>query len=434
MKLSLKSSRGCAAIAFAATAALALTACAGASTDAKPQSISGDIKGEISFQTWNLKAGFADYFNGLISEFEAANPGTTVKWLDQPAENYVQKLQSQVTSNSLPDVVNTGPELAYPLAKAGALVNLATADPEASALYLPGAWNSGKYTTPDGVFSYPWYMNTGPTFYNTELFSAAGLDPNKPPTTYDEMLEDAATLGEHVHGKYYLWGNVPGQIDMALYGVDLMNEDQTKYTFNTAKAAQLLNNYKAAYDAEGILPAGLSMQYTGVGEAFMSGQVAMNSGSAYDLKNFEKNAPELAANLGIAPAFSSTGEYEMSVQNLSVSAKSKNIPTAAAFAKFVTSDQQQMAFAKVVNVFPSSAGTLSDPFFTTEDGTKNTALRVAAAKQLDSAVQHTPVMSTDAMATYIQQQFSDAILGKQTAEQALENAEKKCNQLLGSAS
>jgi len=70
------------------------------------------------------------------------------------------------------------------------------------------------------------------------------------------------------------------------------------------------------------------MQYTGVGEAFMNGQVAMNSGSAYDLKNFEKNAPDLAANLGIAPAFSSTGQYEMSVQNLSISAKSKNIPTA----------------------------------------------------------------------------------------------------------
>jgi len=92
-----------------------------------------------------------------------------------------------------------------------------------------------------------------------------------------------------------------------------------------------------------------------------------------------------------------------------------------------------MAFAKVVNVFPSSADTLNDPFFTQEDGTKNTTLRVAAAKQLNNAVQHTPVVSTDAMATYIQQQFSDAILGKQTVKQALDNAVNKCNQLLGSA-
>jgi len=431
MMLSLKSRRGNAAIALAAAGLLALTACGGASDDNAPQSVSGNIKGDISFQTWNLKAGFADYFNGLIAEFEKENPGTHVKWLDQPAENYVQKLQAQVTSNSLPDVVNTGPELAYPLAKAGALLNLAKADPKAGALYLPGAWNASKFA--GGLYSYPWYMNTGPNFYNTKLFAAAGLDPTKPPKTYDEMLTDAAILGQHVKGKYYMWGNVPGQIDLALYGVDLMNKDQTKYTFNTAKAAKLLTNYKAAYDAGGILPAGLSMQYTGVGEAFMNGQVAMNSGSAYDLKNFEKNAPDLAANLGIAPAFSSTGQYEMSVQNLSISAKSKNIPTAAAFAKFVTGKKQQMAFAKVVNVFPSSADTLSDPFFTKEDGTKNTTLRVAAAKQLGNAVQHTPVVSTDAMATYIQQQFSDAILGKQTVEQALDNAVNKCNQLLGSA-
>jgi len=65
------------------------------------------------------------------------------------------------------------------------------------------------------------------------------------------MLTDAAILGQHVHGKFYMWGNVPGQIDLALYGVDLMNKDHTKYTFNTAKAARLLTNYKAAYTAGG---------------------------------------------------------------------------------------------------------------------------------------------------------------------------------------
>ncbi len=424
--------RGGAVLAMAAASVLALGACgSGSGTDTGAQSVAGDIKGDITFQTWNLKSGFSDYFNNLISDFEQEHPGTNVKWLDQPADNYTQKLQSQVTSNSLPDVINTAPDLAYPLAQAGALLNLSVADPDASKLYLPNAWDAGKYAKPDGVYSYPWYLNTGPNFYNKSLFTEAGLDASKPPTSYDGMLKEAAAMGQKTNGKFYMWGNIPALADFAVAGVPLMNDEQTKFTFSTDKSAELVENYKKAYDAKGILPAGLSMKYTGVGEAFMSGQVAMNSGSAYDLKNFEKNAPELAANLGISPAFTTVDKYVMAVQDLSVSAKSKNLPTAAAFAKFVTNKKNQMAFANIVNVFPSSADTLSDPFFTKSDGSQNTDLRIASAKQLENAETFHPVMYSDAMATYVQQQISDAVQGKQTAKQALDNSVAKCNQLLG---
>ncbi|MBK4346292.1 ABC transporter substrate-binding protein [Lacisediminihabitans changchengi] len=419
-------------IAIAAGAALALSACAGGSAgSSSPQSIDGKITGAITFQTWNLKAGFKDYFEGLISSFEKKHPGTEIKWLDQPADNYAQKLQAQVTSNSLPDVVNTAPDLAYPLAQAGALLDLGKADPKAKSLYLADAWDSTKYADPAGSFAYPWYLNTGPTFFNKKLFTEAGLDAAAPPKSYDDMLKQAAQLGKAANGKFYMWGNVPTIIDLAENGVKVITADQTKFTFDSSRAEELLKEFKAAYDAKGILPAGLSASYTGVGDAFMSGQVAMNSGSAYDLKNFDKNAPELAQNLGIAPAFSSTGVYQMSVQDLSVSSKSKNTPTAVAFAKYVTNAENQMAFAKIVNIFPSSTGSLDDPFFSKTDGTQNTELRVAAAAQLKSAESFRPPVFTAAMETYVQQQFADAILGKTPIKDALANAVAKCNQLLG---
>lgn len=156
MQVNSTPSRRSVLVASLALGTFALSACGSKTATSTAQSISGDIKGEITFQTWNLKAGFSDYFTKVIKDFEAANPGTTVKWMDQPADNYASKLQSQVTSNSLPDVVNMAPDLAYPLAQAGALLNLTTADPDAAKLYLPGSWDAGRYASPEGAFSYPW--------------------------------------------------------------------------------------------------------------------------------------------------------------------------------------------------------------------------------------------------------------------------------------
>ena len=416
-------------------AGLALTGCSSGSSGSSAKgsaSLDGKVTGHITFQTWNLKAGYKDYFDGLIDDFEKAHPGTSVSWVDQPADNYAQKLQSQVTSGTLPDVINTAPDLAYPLAQAGALVDLSTADAKAKSTYLEKAWDSTSYSgAQKGTFGYPWYLSTGPTFYNKKLMTEAGLDPANPPKTYEDMLADAVTVGEHEKGARYLWGSIPSLMDLAQNGVQLMNSDQTKFTFATDKSADILNDFKKAYEAKGILPAGLSSTYTGVGDAFMSGQIIMNSGNAYDLANFQKNAPDLAANLGIGPAFTTTGSAEMNVQEISLSSKSKNLPTAAAFAKFVTDSENQLAFAKIVNIFPSTNGALEDDFFTKQDGTLNTQLRVDSATQVKTATSYRPPMFTAAMETYTQQQFADAILGKTTVKQALQNAEDKCNQLNG---
>ena len=46
------------------------------------------------------------------------------------------------------------------------------------------------------VYSLPVYSSPFVLYYNTQLFEQAGLDPNAPPTTYDEMLEMAEKLSQ----------------------------------------------------------------------------------------------------------------------------------------------------------------------------------------------------------------------------------------------
>src|SRR5450830_1447028 len=61
------------------------------------------------------------------------------------------------------------------------------------AAYIPAV--ASYYTAPNGeMLSLPFNSSTAVFFYNKDLFAKAGLDPNKPPTTWQEMVSDAARL------------------------------------------------------------------------------------------------------------------------------------------------------------------------------------------------------------------------------------------------
>ncbi len=87
--------------------------------------------------------------------------------------------------------MNVSPDLVAPLAKAGLALDLDKAAAQYKKEYLPGAWASHRIPGMKGTYAFPWYLNTGPLFYNKSLFRKAGLDPDRPPRTYDELFTDA---------------------------------------------------------------------------------------------------------------------------------------------------------------------------------------------------------------------------------------------------
>ncbi|MGJ5756455.1 multiple sugar transport system substrate-binding protein [Streptomyces puniciscabiei] len=419
------------ALAAAAVAlVLPLSACGsggdgGGSTDA-----SGKVEGDITFQTWNLRANFKPYFEGLIADFEKKYPGTHVKWVDQPAEGYADKLSAEAGGGTLPDVVNVSPDLVAPLAKAGLALDLDKAAATYRSEYLPGAWAGHQVPGMSGTYAFPWYLNTGPLFYNKALFTKAGLNPDHPPQTYDELFADALRMAKKSGGKVATLANVPTIEDFGRYGVTLMNKQGTAFAFNDAKGVELLSKYKELYDAKALDPQALTATPESSGKKFLTGAVAMNPGSALDLDNFKKNAPSLYRNIGITDQITSTGHVNMYVMGVMVNSRTRHTPAAVAFAHFVTDAQNQMAFAKQVAIFPSTAGSLNDPYFTKEDGTDETRVRVAAAKSLKSAVNYTPVLFSDQMKTALRNEVAKALQGKESPEQALDNAVNAADRLL----
>jgi multiple sugar transport system substrate-binding protein len=417
--------------AVAVVAAIApLSACGGGGSGGGSSDASGPVKGTITFQTWNLKANFKSYFNGVIADFQKQYPGTKVKWVDQPADGYADKLSADAAGGTLPDVVNVTPDLLAPLAKAGIALDLDKSASKYTKEYLPGAWKADQVPGLNGTYAFPWYLNTGPLFYNKSLFTKAGLDPEQPPTSYDDLFSDALKIAKQSGGKIATLANVPTIEDFGRYGAQLTTADGTGFAFNDAKGVELLTHYKELYDAGALDSQALTATPESSGHKFLTESVAMNPGSALDLDNFKKQAPNLYKNIGITNQITSTGKVNMYVQSVMVNAKTKQKPAAVAFAHFVTDATRQMSFAKQVAIFPSTANSLNDPYFTKEDGTDATRVRIAAAKSLQNAVNYTPVQFSDQMKTELGNEVAKALQGKQSPKDALDKAVKSCDQLL----
>jgi multiple sugar transport system substrate-binding protein len=411
----------------AASLALVLAGCASTGNDTGGSS---DISGAITVQTWALTPKFTDYLDGVISAFESKHPGTTVTLVDQPGDGYANKVLSQATSDTLPDVINLPPDIALPLAKRGFLQDIGAGDSSLATTYVKGALEAYNYKGVSGTFGYPWYLNTDVNYWNKTMMSSCGLDPASVPKTTDELIAQAKTMHAACPDDY-LMSRKPGLIDFTQAGVKILNTDGTKFTFaDSAPAIDLIEKYTTAYQA-GLMPSSvLNSDYLGNSTLFTQGKVAWTTGGASSVKDFETNNPSLKGNVIVSSALDTPPLY---VQGVSVSSKSKHMATATAFAKFLTNASNQEAFAHLVNIFPSTTSSQSDPFFSKDDGTSVAAARVLANKALKTAESLTPVEANGAMTTFLDQQISLAMTGQATAKQALQTAQDKMNTLLANS-
>jgi sn-glycerol 3-phosphate transport system substrate-binding protein len=89
------------------------------------------------------------------------------------------------------------------MASKGAIVPVGKVLSDASYKFDPNAYISavvGYYTAPNGqMLSFPLNSSTTILNYNKDAFKAAGLDPNKPPTTWPELALAAAKLKASGH-------------------------------------------------------------------------------------------------------------------------------------------------------------------------------------------------------------------------------------------
>lgn len=318
----------------------------------------------VEFWTISLQPTFTDFFNGLIADYEAANPNVTINWTDLPYDSIQQKLVTAAAGGTAPDVVNLNTQMALTLAGKGALVDLAkeaTADQQS--IYVESLYDSAKIG--DSVYAFPWYASPSIMFYNKALFEKAGITDM--PTNYLDAFEMAKTMKDATGAYLY---NPPELFDLLFQqGIPILNEDKTAAAFNNTDTVKLMESFKTMTDAD-YLPKKDWGKWDNELKLFETGKLAIISSSGSTLSRIKDEAPDVYANIGIAePLKGSAGLSENPLMNLVVPEASKNHEAAINFASYITNDANQLAFCKQVAIFPSTIVASGDDYFLSDTTT-----------------------------------------------------------------
>jgi multiple sugar transport system substrate-binding protein len=134
-------------------------------------------------------------FNAQIAEFEKAYPNITVKSVQYQWTG--PTFAAKLAAGTLPTVFTVPFTDGRTLGQNGQLADLTT---QAEALPYYSKFNPAvlaEAKTSDGkVIALPTAAYAQALHYNRKLFAQAGLDPNKPPTTWDELRADAKQIAD----------------------------------------------------------------------------------------------------------------------------------------------------------------------------------------------------------------------------------------------
>lgn len=159
----------------------------------------------------------------------------------------------------------------------------------------------------DTLYGVPMQYNLQYLYYNKDIFEAAGLDPEAPPTTMDELKEAAIACTDASKNQYglgipydyaayceYLWAN----------GGDVINEDGTENLINSQENIDTLTWLQDLALNEGVSPEGLTA--VDADTMFQAGQLAMYTSGPWNINGLT----QLGVNYGITaiPA-GSAGAY-----------------------------------------------------------------------------------------------------------------------------
>jgi ABC-type glycerol-3-phosphate transport system substrate-binding protein len=154
----------------------------------------------VTFASWV----YAEGWQSLADQFQEIHPNITIEFQDVPFEEMHDKLLTQVAANNPPDTAYVDASIVVEFASRNALVNLDDFVTKSTVIdlddYVPAflqsaTWEGSLYALPiDGE-------STG-LFYRTDCFEEAGLDPNQPPTTWEEFQEYAEILTDPENNRY----------------------------------------------------------------------------------------------------------------------------------------------------------------------------------------------------------------------------------------
>lgn len=338
----------------------------------------------------DLPQSFADAWN-------AEHPDVQVEIVGIPGGEIILKLGAAIAAGEPPDLIKYDLIDIPILAKNGQLTDLtemARALPYYDQL-TPAHVQLGLYEGKN--YALPASADPSVLIYNKGLFKQAGLDPESPPTTWDEVVEYAqavADLGEDYYG-FYFSGNCAGcnayTFMPAIWasGGNVLNEDASAATITSDPVVrEALEYYKEMWD-KGLIPEGAEVDGGENFEAiFYTNKIGMIIIGNWTIKTITANAPEI--DFGFAPIPGKEGGISSfgGGDSFAIPAGSRYVEEAFEFMKFVYSEEIQLEYFAGNKNIPLRADLFDNPAFEEDPRLEVSAEALAVSQAPYSFVYH----------------------------------------------
>jgi sn-glycerol 3-phosphate transport system substrate-binding protein len=304
---------------------------------------------------------------------------------------------------------------------------------------------SNYYKVGGKIYSMPFNSSTPLLYYNKNAFRAVGLDPNRPPKTFEELKDYAAKLTiKDKNGNITRYG-----FTLAIVGwfVEQMvaNQDEVLVNNNngrTGRATEALFTSDAAVRfvklwAE-MVKDGIMINpgrgWEGAKQAFLSGRAAMMIESTAQVNNFEANAKSQGYELGTAflpcPAGVNRGGVIIGGASLWCIADhpTEELKASWEFLKWLSEADQQVYWFKNTGYFPVTKEAVENVMY--ERFFAENPNYLTAFMQLNQAKQGYPTQGAligtfPEVRQLLEGAVEEVLQGKKTPEKALADAASK---------
>ncbi len=300
--------------------------------------------------------------------------------------------------------------------------------------FYPALMENGK--TQGKTWGIPFQRSTIVMYYNKDAFRAAGLDPDAPPATWDEMVSIGKKLTKKSGGNVNQWGAmIPstgypywmfGALSMQ-NGQTLMNGDGNETYFDASATVEALQFWRDLGNKHGIMPSG-TIEWGTLRQNFLEGKTAMMWHSTGNLTTV-KNKANFDFGVAMLPAKKRRGT-PTGGGNFYIFKKSSPEERSASLKliRFLTQPERTAEWSMKTGYL----GTLADAYATPKlmQYVKDFPPAAVARDQLQFATAELSTYQTGRVRKLLDDAIQSALVGSKSPAEALGAAQKQADRLL----
>ncbi len=383
---------------------------------------------DVTLRLWSLDKDSQPAPN-LVKQFNDLNNGIKIEYRLIPFDDVVTEAMRAYATGQAPDIITVdNPEHAL-FASRGAFLDLTDMIAKSSEIkpgnYFPGPLASvtwkGKY------YGVPKATNTIALYYNKDMFKAKGLDPNKPPQTWDDLVNDARKLTDPSKNVYGLAFSAKANEEGTFQFLPWAQMGGGGYNHIDAPGAiKALEIWKTILSEKLASPDTLTRgQWDSTG-TFNSGNAAMAISGPWELDRMLKEAKfDWGVTLLPVPKDGAERSSAMGDFNWAIFSSTKHPAEAFKALEYFASQDKDMF--KNFGQLPARSDIAIPP---TGNALKDAALKVFV-EQLKYAKPRGPHPAWPKISKAIQDAIQAALTGQATPKDALDQAAVKIKAVLG---